>query len=484
MEQELSMPLGDVRIHNGGEAARTATSLAASAYAVGRHVVFAEGRYQPRSAAGLALLAHELTHVLQQRGQDSAKIDDVVLGPPDDRFEREARDVSAAFLKGQPLPPASEIDSADSALAVIQRDGPGKVCGPDVSFQLYKTWTQIEFDFNNRWDADKKDAACRRLITPISGLGFNINAFDTLPLYFQGARDWLLRDEMLDTKCGTPSPRDQNKQKFSQSDAENPELCSVSVSAYGKCWLTGTVNYGTYGIMMSLCHQEFPGGDSGSPLDMPMNFLTGAYDFTMGYGERLIRAYKKFGGTQSEPNIEDPISWYRATFTGGPGGRPPTNGNRAGCAVSKEDCSVDGSVVNWDYVWEPVKPRSSASPAQLNVAALPKKGAAGPSLDWAKGWWYVTDGNNYYYYFYGDSDVTHIEQRPSPGFVPGKTTGRHGRVVPNPHGLTITWPAFAGGTPTTETFTRMNWTSSDMMLAPAGKYAPLKATRMFSNTSG
>lgn len=55
-----------VRIHTDGQAARSAAAVAAAAYSVGRHIVFGAGRYDPEGAAGRRLLAHELTHVLQQ----------------------------------------------------------------------------------------------------------------------------------------------------------------------------------------------------------------------------------------------------------------------------------------------------------------------------------------------------------------------------------------------------------------------------------
>jgi hypothetical protein len=54
-----------VRVHNDGQAARTARTLRADAYALGSHLVFGEGRYEPGSVRGQMLLAHELAHVVQ-----------------------------------------------------------------------------------------------------------------------------------------------------------------------------------------------------------------------------------------------------------------------------------------------------------------------------------------------------------------------------------------------------------------------------------
>jgi Domain of unknown function (DUF4157) len=55
-----------VRIHTDARAAESARSVSALAYTVGTHLVFGPGQYQPATAAGLRLLAHELAHTIQQ----------------------------------------------------------------------------------------------------------------------------------------------------------------------------------------------------------------------------------------------------------------------------------------------------------------------------------------------------------------------------------------------------------------------------------
>jgi len=57
-----------VRIHNDARAAESAHSIGALAYTVGEHIVFASGQYHPNTSMGKQLLAHELTHALQQSG--------------------------------------------------------------------------------------------------------------------------------------------------------------------------------------------------------------------------------------------------------------------------------------------------------------------------------------------------------------------------------------------------------------------------------
>ncbi|MCX9079358.1 MAG: DUF4157 domain-containing protein, partial [Candidatus Methanoperedens sp.] len=65
-EPRFGYDFSQVRIHAGPEAAQSARALNAHAYTVGRDVVFAAGEYAPGSDPGRRLIAHELTHVVQQ----------------------------------------------------------------------------------------------------------------------------------------------------------------------------------------------------------------------------------------------------------------------------------------------------------------------------------------------------------------------------------------------------------------------------------
>jgi hypothetical protein len=65
-ENRLGWDLGEVRIHTDAGAASAATREGARAYATGRSVVFAGGQYDPASASGRGLIAHELGHVVEQ----------------------------------------------------------------------------------------------------------------------------------------------------------------------------------------------------------------------------------------------------------------------------------------------------------------------------------------------------------------------------------------------------------------------------------
>ncbi|HEY0508594.1 MAG TPA: DUF4157 domain-containing protein [Blastococcus sp.] len=92
MEARLGADFADVRVHTGAAAHESAQSVDALAYTSGSHVVFRSGAYNPASAAGKHVLAHELTHVQQQRRGPvpGTNYDGVSVSDPSDAYERAA----------------------------------------------------------------------------------------------------------------------------------------------------------------------------------------------------------------------------------------------------------------------------------------------------------------------------------------------------------------------------------------------------------
>src|SRR5258708_27037558 len=66
LEPSFGHDFGKVRVHTGALAAESARAVHALAYTVGADVVFDTGHYAPHTSAGQRLLAHELTHTIQQ----------------------------------------------------------------------------------------------------------------------------------------------------------------------------------------------------------------------------------------------------------------------------------------------------------------------------------------------------------------------------------------------------------------------------------
>jgi hypothetical protein len=112
----------EVRVHTGRQAANSARAISARAYTTGQDVVFAQGNYTPGTAAGDKLLAHELTHVVQQR--EGLQLDGG-MGQAGDSYERQADDVADAVGRGSAdsFAIARSQNSKIQRSRVIQRDG-------------------------------------------------------------------------------------------------------------------------------------------------------------------------------------------------------------------------------------------------------------------------------------------------------------------------------------------------------------------------
>lgn len=123
MEARLGADFGDVRVHDDSAAAESASSVNAHAYTVGSNVVFQRDTYDPTSDAGRLTLAHELTHVIQQRsgpvdGTETAG--GIKVSDPSDRFEREASANAERAMAGPaPTAPTAQLETAQ--LQTVQR---------------------------------------------------------------------------------------------------------------------------------------------------------------------------------------------------------------------------------------------------------------------------------------------------------------------------------------------------------------------------
>ena len=84
--------LSDVRVHTDNTADRLNRSVSARAFATGTDVYFAKGEYNPGSADGDRLIAHELAHVVQQRGASASG--PLSVSQPGDAMESEADHVA------------------------------------------------------------------------------------------------------------------------------------------------------------------------------------------------------------------------------------------------------------------------------------------------------------------------------------------------------------------------------------------------------
>lgn len=107
-----------VRVHADGQADRLARQIEAQAFTVGHSIFFASGHYQPQTAAGQRLLAHELAHTVQQGGQSAGVQPSLEVGAEDTAAEHEAERVADQVTRGFTAGP---ITAAPLAGGLVQR---------------------------------------------------------------------------------------------------------------------------------------------------------------------------------------------------------------------------------------------------------------------------------------------------------------------------------------------------------------------------
>jgi hypothetical protein len=112
-ERRFAQDFSRVRVHTDGMAAASARAVHAAAYTAGSHVVFGSGQYAPSAPSGQRLLAHELTHVVQQGGASIERGQELAIDPSLDQERQAARNGS--------LSPYAAAFAAPGTSALLQR---------------------------------------------------------------------------------------------------------------------------------------------------------------------------------------------------------------------------------------------------------------------------------------------------------------------------------------------------------------------------
>lgn len=117
MEPHFGVDLSAVRVHadSGGDA--LSRSVQADAFTTGTDIFFRSGRYSPNSSDGRKLVAHELTHVIQQAS--GAVPAESRVSHPDDPHEVEARSVADAVVSASPV----ASTHSDGSGSTVHRQG-------------------------------------------------------------------------------------------------------------------------------------------------------------------------------------------------------------------------------------------------------------------------------------------------------------------------------------------------------------------------
>ncbi|MEU6667870.1 DUF4157 domain-containing protein [Streptomyces sp. NPDC046727] len=121
LEGRFGTDLASIRLHAGPRADADARRLGADAFTTGQDIFFRSGRFAPATREGLRLLAHEVTHTIQQRQRGRARgpARYSTVSDPADPAELEAHLVADRLVRGVPVPPIGRGGRAGPTAAVL-----------------------------------------------------------------------------------------------------------------------------------------------------------------------------------------------------------------------------------------------------------------------------------------------------------------------------------------------------------------------------
>ena len=129
-EPRFGHDFSQVRVHADAEATSAARAVQARAYTFGRNIVFGDGEYAPETPAGRRLLAHELTHVVQQGVYRSASLQRCPDAATDAVYDKTAGTVKAhpEYAKLPPAPTQAQPGAKPTADKIIVDAKPKNDC--------------------------------------------------------------------------------------------------------------------------------------------------------------------------------------------------------------------------------------------------------------------------------------------------------------------------------------------------------------------
>lgn len=376
MELRFGHDFSRVRVHTGAAADTSAQEVGALAYTVGHHVVFGSGQFLPGNESGRHLLAHELTHVVQQSGTDGSTTNHLMrqpagpgvcdpanlgtLGPkfalPQTEVEKlklPTRTLRAA-LPGETdfslyCPHRASIPIGDLvATSTVYFIGSGKVKGKD------EVWTRVDGHDGYFWgfikddkyidkitakpppkerkkneDEPKKKGVCgpdvtKQLSNGVTNMRKDFRAksadqreemCDQIHSLVHGPVTWDF--PRLHVRNWMSGIRDTCATVVSNKDEA---CCANSVQVGKDCYYAGSANYVLFGAICRECFDFY--------LNRPSVDLDGVYAFRSKGMLSLIESYKSDAW-----NFKKSQQWASVGYEGWPSGATAPSG----------DCSSDCS---------------------------------------------------------------------------------------------------------------------------------------------
>lgn len=157
MEPRFGHDFGGVRVHSDAAAAESARAVGAKAYTVGQDIVFGANQFQPNTDAGRRLLAHELTHVMQQGEANTTRSD--------------VSSTTAPVVQREPTQPRAATGTASIADLTAQTAGAttGKVTAGSLARQEWESLFRRHFSEPDKVDHSVESSHARYLYSNIYG---------------------------------------------------------------------------------------------------------------------------------------------------------------------------------------------------------------------------------------------------------------------------------------------------------------------------
>jgi hypothetical protein len=138
MGASMGQDFGGVQVHTSPEADALNQRLSAQAFTTGQDIFFREGAYDPNSSAGQELIAHELTHVVQQGSGAVGGGGRLTVNAPGDTYEQEADATARQVTGAGPVvqqQPVEEEEEEEEALQpkLVQRQDEEELVPPEAA---------------------------------------------------------------------------------------------------------------------------------------------------------------------------------------------------------------------------------------------------------------------------------------------------------------------------------------------------------------
>jgi len=177
MESRFGHNFSQVRVHTDEKAAASAREINALAYTVGQDMVFGVGQYAPATTEGRKLLAHELTHTIQQGASAQPLSGDLKVSDPDSAAEREAHEVADVVMRGTEAasvskegpviarePPPAAVAKKKVTINVTNLNGAGGSIGSALTYANTRVYNQAQIEVEKGKEATLDEAKSKAIL--------------------------------------------------------------------------------------------------------------------------------------------------------------------------------------------------------------------------------------------------------------------------------------------------------------------------------